>query len=125
MAKQLKELRVFLEKNTGKKISQEALTQRLVRSKKTLENYEKYQQARADRYVPADLVTPLYAGMTNNLLLGTAEEEKYTQQLLENIKKASASKGKHIYWMHTIPFWSDAVRKELIMFQRKSTDCGL
>lgn len=118
VADQLKELKKFLEKNTGQKISEEALTKRLIRSKHTMENYEKYQQARADRYVPADLVTPLYAGMTNNLLLGTLEEEKYTQQLLENIKKAPAARGKHIYWMHTIPFWSDAVRKELCFSEK-------
>ena len=43
---------------------------------------------RADRYVPSDLVTPLYAGMTNNILLGTKEEEKYVDQLLKDIEKA-------------------------------------
>ncbi|MDD5804158.1 2-hydroxyacyl-CoA dehydratase subunit D [Blautia sp. HCP3S3_H10_1] len=115
---QLKELSIFLEKHTGKKITEEALIQRLVRSKKTLENYKNFQQARADRYVPSDLVTPLYAGMTNNLLLGTPEEEKYTSQLLKDIQKAPVAKGKHIYWMHTIPFWSDAVRQELCFSEK-------
>ena len=79
---------------------------------------------RADRYVPSDLVTPLYAGMTNNILLGTEEEEKYTQMLLEDIKKAPAAKGKHIYWMHTIPFWSDAVKQELC-FSEKAQIVGV
>ena len=104
VADQLKDLKIFLEKNTGKTISEDRLKERLACSKRTLENYKKYQQMRADRYVPSDLVTPLYAGMTNNILLGTAEEEKYTQMLLENIKKAPAAKGKHIYWMHTVSF---------------------
>ena len=118
VADQLRDLKVFLEKNTGKTISEDRLKERLVCSKRTLENYKKYQQLRADRYVPSDLVTPLYAGMTNNILLGTAEEEKYTQMLLEDIKKAPAAKGKHIYWMHTIPFWSDAVRQELCFSEK-------
>ena len=118
VADQLKDLKIFLEKNTGKTISEDRLKERLACSKRTLENYKKYQQMRADRYVPSDLVTPLYAGMTNNILLGTAEEEKYTQMLLENIKKAPAAKGKHIYWMHTIPFWSDAVRQELCFSEK-------
>lgn len=118
VADQLRDLKVFLEKNTGKTISEDRLKERLVCSKRTLENYRKYQQLRADRYVPSDLVTPLYAGMTNNILLGTAEEEKYTQMLLEDIKKAPAAKGKHIYWMHTIPFWSDAVRQELCFSEK-------
>ena len=115
VADQLKDLKIFLEKNTGKTISEDRLKERLACSKRTLENYKKYQQMRADRYVPSDLVTPLYAGMTNNILLGTAEEEKYTQMLLEDIKKAPAAKGKHIYWMHTIPFWSDAVKEALLL----------
>ena len=118
VADQLKDLKIFLEKNTGKTISEDRLKERLACSKRTLENYKKYQQMRADRYVPSDLVTPLYAGMTNNILLGTAEEEKYTQMLLEDIKKAPAAKGKHIYWMHTIPFWSDAVRQELCFSEK-------
>ena len=28
------------------------------------------------------------------------------------------AKGKHIYWMHTIPFWSDAVRQELCFSEK-------
>ena len=32
---------------------------------------ESQQQKPGHRYVPSDLVTPLYAGMTNNILLGT------------------------------------------------------
>ena len=70
VADQLRELKGFLEKHTGKTISEDALKKRLASSKRTLENYKKYQQMRADRYVPSDLVTPLYAGMTNNILLG-------------------------------------------------------
>ena len=58
-------------------------------------------------------MTPLYAGMTQNILLGTEEEEFYTKQLLEDVKKAPKARGKRIYWMHTIPFWSEAVKKEL------------
>ena len=51
--------------------------------------------------------------MTNNILLGTAENEKYMDMLLEDVKQAEPKKGKRIYWMHTIPFWSDAVKNQL------------
>lgn len=63
--------------------------------------------------MPSDLVTPLYCGMTNNLLLGMEEEEHYTEMLLRDVKKAGPARGKRIYWMHTIPFWSDALKKDL------------
>ena len=113
VANQLRDLAKFLENCTGKKINEESLKERLRTSKRTLEKYEAYQSRRADRYIPTDLVTPLYSGMTNNILLGTAENEKYMDMLLEDVKQAEPKKGKRIYWMHTIPFWSDAVKKEL------------
>ena len=93
VADQLRDLKVFLEKNTGKTISEDRLKERLVCSKRTLENYRKYQQLRADRYVPSDLVTPLYAGMTNNILLGTAEEESIHRCFLKILRKHRQRKG--------------------------------
>ncbi|MCI8283718.1 MAG: 2-hydroxyacyl-CoA dehydratase [Firmicutes bacterium] len=113
VADQLRRLGDFLTEHTGKIINEDKLKERISRSSRTLMNYRRFQQERADKYVPADLVSPLYAGMTNNLLLGTEEEETYTKMLLQDIKHAPASKGKRIYWMHTIPFWSDAVANEL------------
>lgn len=90
-------LAAFIEKIIGKKIDQDSLKERLKRSRKTLEQYDAFQKARADKYVPADLVSPLYSGMTNNILLGTEEEEQYTEMSLGNQthcpKKASAFTG--------------------------------
>ena len=123
VADQLRKLKDFIEECTGKKITDEILTERLRRSKRTLEKFAQYEKESADRYIPADLVTPLYAGMTNNLLLGTEEEETYVDRLLNDVKKAPAKKGKKIYWMHTIPFWSDAVKNELC-FQEKAQIVG-
>lgn len=110
---QLIRLKSFLSEVSGKDIDEDRLKERIRRSGRTLENYRKFQRERADKYVPADLVTPLYSGMTNNILLGTEEEESYTEMLLRDIQKAEPSRGKRIYWMHTIPFWSEAVKKEL------------
>ena len=87
VADQLRKLKDFIEECTGKKITDETLTERLRRSKRTLEKFAQYEKESADRYIPADLVTPLYAGMTNNLLLGTEEEETYVDRLLNDVKK--------------------------------------
>lgn len=114
VAQQLQELAAFLQAHTKTAITQEGLTKRLQCSRRTLQNYSRFQQSRANRYVPTDLVTPLYAGMTNNLLLGTQAEERYTQMLLRDIQRTEESTGRRIYWMHTIPFWSEAVRNQLI-----------
>lgn len=114
VADQLKQLAEFLKKCTGKEISESSLKTRLQRSKRTLEKFKKAQTFRADRYIPTDLVTPLYCGMTNNILLGTDREEKYVDMLLNDLKQAPPKKGKKIYWMHTIPFWSEALKKDLV-----------
>ncbi len=110
VAGQLRELAGFLEKHTGKAVGEESLKERLRRSRRTLENYRRFQELRAGKFVPSDLVTPLIAGIANNILLGTAGHERYTEMLLEDVEKARPASGKRIYWMHTIPFWSDAVR---------------
>jgi len=113
VAEQLRELSSFIEKHTEKEIDTDKLSIRLHRTKRTLEGYAAYQKLRADKYVPSDLVSPMYAAMTNNILLGTENEEKYIKMLLENINSAPTSKGKRIYWMHTIPFWSSAIKEHL------------
>ncbi len=113
VADQLRELAKFLEQQTGKTIDIEHVKQRVARTKQTMNNYDLFQTKRADKYIPSDLVSPLYAGMTGNILLGTEEELKYTQMLLHDVEQAPAAKGKRIYWMHTIPYWSAAVAKQL------------
>lgn len=113
VAGQLRELAEFLEKITGKRIKESALTERLRRSRRTLENIRTFQRARAEHCILTDLNTPLYSSMTAQILLGTEEEKAYTDMLLRDIQTAPEAHGKRIYWMHTIPFWSDAVKKEL------------
>ncbi|MCD8380151.1 MAG: 2-hydroxyacyl-CoA dehydratase family protein [Lachnospiraceae bacterium] len=113
VADQLKELAAFLEEQTGREIDEERLKERVASSSRSLKNYQQFQKERAGKYIPTDLVTPLYAGMTQNILLGSREEEKYTEMLLKDVEKAAPARGKRIYWMHTIPFWSSAVREAL------------
>ena len=113
VADQIRDLKVFLEKCTGKTITEDGLKERMRRSKRTMDKFIECQKKSADKDIKTDLVTPLFAGMTNNILLGTKEEEKYVDQLLKDIEKAPKKKGKKIYWMHTIPFWSGAVQEAL------------
>ncbi len=123
VAQQLRQLAAFLEENTGKTISEEALRVRLQRSRQTMENCNRARQLRADRYLPTDITTPLYCGMTNNILLGSEQELHYTEMLLHDLEQAPPARGKRIYWMHTIPFWSEAVRQELC-FNEKAQIVG-
>lgn len=115
---ELRELKVFLEKITDKSIDEEKLAIRVKKSYKTLSDFYNYQKLKADKYVPTDIVSPLYQGIANNILLGSVEEESFVHMLYEDLKKAPPSKGKRIYWMHTIPFWSDSVKKCLSFNER-------
>lgn len=112
---QLRDMAVFLRQHTGKPMEDEKLKERLYSSRRSQSNYHNFQKERAAKYVPADLVSPLYCGITNNLLLGTKEEEKYTEMLLCDVRTAQPARGKRIYWMHTIPFWSEALRNEMCL----------
>lgn len=123
VAEQLRETAAFLEHCTGHPIDEERLKERLRHSKQTLENYERFQQLRAGKYVPNDLVTPMFAGLCNNVFLGTKEQERYTEMLLRDVARAEPASGKRIYWMHTIPFWSDAV-KDTLCLQRSAQIVG-
>ena len=85
VADQIRDLKVFLEKCTGKTITEDGLKERMRRSKRTMDKFIECQKKSADKDIKTDLVTPLFAGMTNNILLGTKEEEKYVDQLLKDI----------------------------------------
>ena len=39
--------------------------------------------------------------------------QPWDKGILKDIEKAPKKKGKKIYWMHTIPFWSGAVQEAL------------
>ena len=90
VAAQLRALRGFLEQTTGHQIDEDKLVQRVKRGYKTLQQFDAFQSARADRFIPSDLVSPLYSGMTNNILLGTEEEALYTEKLLRGRKESTA-----------------------------------
>ncbi len=113
VADQLRNMGKFLEEQTGRRIDEDRLNERVRRGRRSLENYHEFQLERADRYIPSDLVTPMYEGIAACFLLGTKQEEQYTSDLLDAVKKAPPSRGKRIFWMHTIPFWSDAVKEQL------------
>ena len=115
VTQQLHEMEAFLELHTGRKIDPDALRERVERGRRTLKKFDRFQTQRADKYIMTDLVSPMYVGMTNNIFLGMEEEEHLVDLMLDSLKSAPPAKGKRIYWMHTIPFWSQAVRDALAL----------
>lgn len=110
VAKQLRELKRFLEDVTGKKIPEEAVKAAVDNSRKAAEYYEKQLLLRKDHDITSTLTNELYALFMCHLLAGTESSVKYTQMLYDDVKNASKSEGFHVLWMHTMPFLQEAVK---------------
>lgn len=111
VADQLRELKSFLEDVTGRKISEEAVRQSVLNSKKAAENYRKQLELRKDHDPVTSLTYELYAIFMCHLLAGSETAVRYTKLLLEDVKKAPKGEGLHILWMHIMPFLQEPVKE--------------
>ncbi len=118
VAEQLRELKVFLEEITGRRIGHEALVARVASSKRSLENYRRFQEVRGLLDTPTDIISPMYCALSNNLMLGTPEEERYTRLLVEGIGSLGPARTLKVYWMHALPFWAAPVKEMLDLSDR-------
>ena len=110
VADQLRKLKSFLEDVTGRKISEEAVRQAVLNSKKAAENYRKQLELRKDHDPVTSLTYELYAIFMCHLLAGSETAVRYTKLLLEDVKKAPKGEGLHILWMHIMPFLQEPVK---------------
>lgn len=88
VADQLRDMKKFLENVTGKKISEEAVQQAVANSKKAAANYQRQLVLRKDHDPVTSLTNELYAIFMCHLLSGSEASVKYTEMLLEDVKKA-------------------------------------
>lgn len=104
MANQLRELKVFLEDITEKKISEEAVQKSVARSKEASANYNKQLALRKHHDPVSSLTNEVYALFMCHLLAGSPEAVKYTKLLLEDVEKAPDAQGLRVLWMHMMPY---------------------
>lgn len=95
VADQIRDLKVFLEKCTGKTITEDGLKERMRRSKRTMDKFIECQKKSADKDIKTDLVTPLFAGMTNNILLGIKRRREICGSVIKDIEKHQRKKEKN------------------------------
>lgn len=107
---QMRSLKLFLEDVSGRRISEEELEERVKASGRTLSNYWDYMGKRSTKHIPSDVTSPMYLAMANNILLGTKAQEEFSKMQLLDVGNAPYKKSKHIYFMHTIPVWSRALK---------------
>lgn len=118
VAGQLREMKQFLEEVTGKKISEEKVQMAVSNSKKAALNYKQQLLLRKEHDPVTSLTNELYAIFMCHLLAGSATSVKYTELLLEDVKKAPKGEGLHVLWMHIMPFLQEPV-KEVFNYSKK------
>ena len=111
VAGQLREMKRFLEEMTGKMISEEAVQAAVSNSKKAAANYQQQLALRKTHDPSTTLTNELYAIFMCHLLSGSETAVKYTQMLLDDVKKAPRSEGLHVLWMHIMPFLQEPVKE--------------
>lgn len=126
VAMQLKEMSAFVADITGRPVTEDALSEAVGRSARTVSNYMNYLGYQKKRRLPGDLTSEMYAVFMSHILLGTKESEKYSSMLLKDIRKAPASSGLRLLWLHLIPYMQPSVQK-LLNFNGKVfvTTCDL
>jgi benzoyl-CoA reductase/2-hydroxyglutaryl-CoA dehydratase subunit BcrC/BadD/HgdB len=125
VAGQLRDLKVFLEDVTGNSIDGDALRERTKRASRQLEALDTYMRLRADRFIPTDVVSPFYRTMTNNVLLGTEDVSRLMELQIDDAIAAPPKRGTHLYWMHAIPYYSDALEPLILHDDAQIVGCDL
>ena len=73
---------------------------------------------RKDHDPVTSLTNELYAIFMCHLLSGSEASVKYTEMLLEDVRKAPKGEGLHVLWMHIMPFLQEPV-KEVFNYSKK------
>ena len=111
VAGQLRQLKSFLEEHTGKKLDEDALREHVERGQRSMDNFEKYMEMRADRQILGDLTGEMFSAFALHTLLGTEETERYTEECIRIAESAPPASGIRLVWMHTSPFWVKELRQ--------------
>ena len=108
---QLIELTHVLENFTGKKLEENKLKEITDRSKQTLRLMNETISYRSKKWLKNDLTSEMYEALMMHTGLGSKDALEYAKERLEDFKNTSDSKGLKILWMHSNPFWQEAVKE--------------
>lgn len=116
VVEQLKEMTAFIEQQSGKKLSGEKLREVVARSKRTLSNFADMVPIRRERSLSDEMTSQMLNLYATHIMLGTENAEKYSADFLNELTASPKGKrGKRLLWVHTLPYWQDALR-DLINF---------
>lgn len=108
---QLSEMVRFIEENSDFRLDEIRLSEVIKRSKNTIMNFRQILDLRKDVFLSDEMTSQMLSVFATHVMLGTEEAEKYSFDLINQLKKCKKQrKGVRLIWVHTLPYWQDALR---------------
>lgn len=115
VAKQIKDMVTFIEKQ-GYTFDEAKLIETIEKSKQTLKNFNDILPLRANRSLSDEMTSQMLSVFATHVMLGTDNALKYSNDLKTELSAVpEGKKGVRLLWVHTLPYWQDALR-DLINF---------
>ena len=111
VADQLRDMRAFIEDLAGKKMDEERFAEMMRNSAATVHHLRKAMLLRKEHFVPSELTAELYEVLMVHNSLGSPEALRYAKMLRSDLKKAENRPGRRILWLHSNPFYQEAVKQ--------------
>ncbi|WP_251197210.1 2-hydroxyacyl-CoA dehydratase subunit D [Anaerotardibacter muris] len=113
VADQFYELAAMLEDLSGRRLDPESLREVMVRSRKTIETYQRALALRGKVSLDTTMTSELCAMISTHIMLGRPEALRFMEDLLK-ASEAALPRGKEdkvrLFWIHTLPNWQDSMR---------------
>ncbi len=110
---ELMDLTKALEDFTGQKLDINKLKEITDRSNQTLALMRETIPYRKTKWLTNDLTSEMYEAILMHTGLGSKDALEYATQKLKDYQNAPNNEGLKILWMHSNPFWQDAVKNVL------------
>lgn len=108
---QLHKMAEFIEKNSDFRLDESKLNEVIGRSKNTLNNFRKIIDLRAQCSLSDEMTSQMLSVFATHIMLGTKEAEKYSIDMVRQLSVSPKEhKGVRLLWVHTLPYWQDALR---------------
>ncbi|WP_297130591.1 2-hydroxyacyl-CoA dehydratase subunit D [uncultured Eubacterium sp.] len=115
VAQQIRDMVTFIEKQ-GYTFDEAKLIETVEKSKQTLKNFNDILALRANRSLSDEMTSQMLSVFATHVMLGTDNALKYSNDLKNELAAVpEGKKGVRLLWVHTLPYWQDALR-DLINF---------
>lgn len=115
VAEQIRDMVTFIEKQ-GYTFDEAKLIETVDKSKQTLKNFNDILALRATRSLSDEMTSQMLSVFATHVMLGTDNALKYSNDLKTELSAVpEGKKGVRLLWVHTLPYWQDALR-DLINF---------